>query len=381
MDLYLQNQHWKYIFLLIAAIIVAGSLFYTNNLVNQLAHEETKKVELWATGVKTLDTNPDQDVSLVSQIMAQNETIPVILTDQNNQVISYHNVDFSSKDSLQYLQNRIEAMKRISHVIEIDLITGKNFVYYDESSLIKRLALYPFIQLGVIIAFILISFWAFSYTKKSEQNRVWVGMSKETAHQLGTPISSLMAWMELISASDIDPNLTREMQKDVSRLETIAERFSKIGSKPVLKERNIEEIVDSCVEYLRKRTSDKVEFIIRKDNLQQNNIKLNKELFSWVIENLCKNAVDAMEGKGRLSFTLNEKNKQLYLDISDTGKGIAKNNYKNVFKPGFTSKKRGWGLGLSLAKRIIENYHKGKIFVLNSELGKGTVFRIILPQK
>ena len=364
-----------------AVIIILGSILYTNNLVEKLAREEAKKVELWAVGIRELDTNPNQDVTLIHNIMEQNETIPVILADENDNIIAHRNINFPENQEEKFLRAKLSKMKEENHSIEIQLVNSKNFIYYDDSNILKRLAWYPFIQLGAIVTFILIAFLAFSYSKSAEQNRVWVGMSKETAHQLGTPISSLMAWMELIKSGHVDLGLAEEMSKDVTRLQVIAERFSKIGSKPVLKSVNIRESIGTSIEYLKKRTSGKVEFIFTVVNVNKEIISLNKELFSWVIENLTRNAVDAMEGKGILRFSLTEKNNDIVLDISDTGKGISKKMFKSIFKPGYTSKKRGWGLGLSLAKRIIENYHQGKIFVLSSELGKGTVFRIILPIK
>jgi len=381
LDSYLKNRNWKYHFLIVAVIIILGSILYTNNLVEKLAREEAKKVELWAVGIRELDTNPNQDVTLIHNIMEQNETIPVILADENDNIIAHRNINFPENQEEKFLRAKLTEMKEENHSIEIQLVNSKNFIYYDDSNILKRLAWYPFIQLGAIVTFILIAFLAFSYSKSAEQNRVWVGMSKETAHQLGTPISSLMAWMELIKSGHVDPGLAEEMSKDVSRLQVIAERFSKIGSKPVLKSVNIQEILGASIEYLKKRTSGKVEFVYTVVDVNEEIIRLNRELFSWVIENLTRNAVDAMEGKGILRFSLTEKNNDIVLDISDTGKGISKKMFKSIFKPGYTSKKRGWGLGLSLAKRIIENYHQGKIFVLSSELGKGTVFRIILPIK
>ncbi|MPQ48545.1 ATP-binding protein [Marinifilum sp. N1E240] len=381
MDSYLKNRNWKYHFLIVAVIIILGSILYTNNLVEKLAREEAKKVELWAVGIRELDTNPNQDVTLIHNIMEQNETIPVILADENDYIIAHRNINFPENQEEKFLRAKLSKMKEENHSIEIQLVNSKNFIYYDDSNILKRLAWYPFIQLGAIVTFILIAFLAFSYSKSAEQNRVWVGMSKETAHQLGTPISSLMAWMELIKSGHVDLGLAEEMSKDVTRLQVIAERFSKIGSKPVLKSVNIRESIGTSIEYLKKRTSGKVEFIFTVVNVNKEIISLNKELFSWVIENLTRNAVDAMEGKGILRFSLTEKNNDIVLDISDTGRGISKKMFKSIFKPGYTSKKRGWGLGLSLAKRIIENYHQGKIFVLSSELGKGTVFRIILPIK
>ncbi len=364
---------------MIALIIVLGSILYTNNLVGKLGREEVKKVELWAAGLQSLDVNPNQDVTLITKIMEENETIPVILVDENDTIVAHRNITFPAKQEERVVRKRLNEMRNDSHSIEIELVNGKNYIYFDESSLLKRLAWYPFVQLGAIITFILIAYLAFSYSKSAEQNQVWVGMSKETAHQLGTPISSLMAWMELIKSGEINPQLAEEMAKDVDRLEIIAERFSKIGSKPVLKLTNILDVLNRSIEYLKKRTSDKVIYSLDVTNVDNGVVPLNTELFSWVIENLAKNAVDAMEGKGKLKFLVSSKANQFIIDISDTGKGIARNQFKTIFKPGFTSKKRGWGLGLSLSKRIIENYHRGKIFVVSSELGSGAVFRIILP--
>ncbi|MBL4559512.1 MAG: HAMP domain-containing histidine kinase [Labilibaculum sp.] len=379
MDIYLKNRHWKLYFSIIAITIVFGSILYTNNLVGKLANEEVKKIELWAEGIRSLHLNPDQDVSLINRILEQNETIPVILIDDNGNLIDYRNIKLPKRNRDEVLKEKLQDMKDQNRSIEIELVNGKNYIYFDDSSLLKRLAWYPFVQLGAIITFILIAYLAFSYSKSAEQNQVWVGMSKETAHQLGTPISSLMAWMELIKAGEINPEFAIEMAKDVNRLEVIAERFSKIGSKPVLKFTNIFDVLESSIEYLKKRTSDKVEFSLDVKEVDTAVVPLNKELFSWVIENLSKNAVDAMEGKGELKFLVSSKANQFIIDISDTGKGIARNQFKTIFKPGFTSKKRGWGLGLSLSKRIIEKYHRGKIFVVSSEMGSGAVFRIILP--
>ena len=375
----MKHRHWKLYFSIVAIIIVFVSILYTNNLVGKLANEEVKKIELWAEGIRSLQLNPDQDVSLINRILEQNETIPVILIDDNGNVVDYRNIKLPKRNGDEVLKEKLQDMKEEDRLIEIELINGKNYIYFDDSSLLKSLAWYPFVQLGAIITFILIAYLAFSYSKSAEQNQVWVGMSKETAHQLGTPISSLMAWMELIKAGEIDSELSIEMAKDVNRLEVIAERFSKIGSNPILKFTNIFDVLESSIEYLKKRTSNKVEFSLDVKDVDTTVVPLNKELFSWVMENLSTNAVDAMEGKGKLKFLVSSKANQFIIDISDTGKGIARNQFKTIFKPGFTSKKRGWGLGLSLSKRIIENYHRGKIFIVSSEVGGGTVFRIILP--
>jgi signal transduction histidine kinase len=379
LDFYLKNRNWKYHFLIIAIVIIAVSIFYTNSLVEKLAHEEAKKVELWAIGIRELDVNPNQDVDLILKIMEQNETIPVILVDDNDSIVAHRNINYPENQEQKVLQQKLSEMKEDNHSIEIQIVNGKNYIYYDDSNILKRLAWYPFVQLGAIVTFIIIAFLAFSYSKSAEQNRVWVGMSKETAHQLGTPISSLIAWMELMKSGNSSPSMVEEMSKDVTRLEVIAERFSKIGSKPVLKAQDLIKILENSIAYLKKRTSGKVEFRFTTVDLKKEIVPLNKELFSWVIENLTKNAVDAMEGKGVLRFSLSGNENRLILDISDTGKGLPKSQFKTIFKPGYTSKKRGWGLGLSLAKRIIENYHSGRIFVASSEMGKGTVFRIILP--
>ncbi len=376
----MKDHRWKYYFILAALIIVSGSVLYTNNLVNKLAREEAKKVELWAKGLRSLQTNKTQDVELVREILAQNETIPVILVDEDDNIIAHRNLQVPKHNTDKFLKRKLAEMKQLkNHTITIALVNSKNYIYFDDSKLLKRLAWYPFVQLGVIFTFIVILFLTYSYSKTAEQNKVWVGMSKETAHQLGTPISSLMAWMELIKMGTVTPEMTAELEKDIARLQMITERFSKIGSKPILKQYDVIPIIENSIEYLKKRTPAKVIYQFT-SNVENYVISLNVELFSWVIENITKNAVDAMEGEGTLTYILNAENGKIIFDISDTGKGIPPNKQKTVFKPGYTSKKRGWGLGLSLAKRIIENYHKGKIFVLKSEPQKGTTFRIMLPK-
>lgn len=377
MNFYLNNRNWRIAFLLVAAIIIGGSLLYTNRLVSELSKEEAKKVELWAAGIRSLNTNPDQDVSLVSMIMAQNETIPVILVNGNDSIISHYNVNPPQKKEKRYLRKRIVEMNEENQRIEIDLLSEKNYLYFDESNLLKRLAWYPFVQLGAIITFILIAFWAFSYSKSAEQNQVWVGMSKETAHQLGTPLSSLLGWIEVLRSLEIPDSMVDEMEKDVKRLEIITDRFSKIGAKPNLIEDDVAEVVEGMVTYLKNRSSSKVKFSVTRSN-EPMKAAINAPLFGWVIENLCKNAVDAMDGNGSIDVVMQSEQGKVIIDVSDTGKGIPPSKRKAVFEPGYTSKKRGWGLGLSLAKRIIEQYHRGRIFVSQSEVGKGTTFRIIL---
>ncbi|MFA8433861.1 MAG: ATP-binding protein [Marinifilaceae bacterium] len=378
MSIYLKKRQWKLAFWIVAMIIVAGSLYYTHNLVDHLSKEERKKIELWAEGIKMFNLDTEQDVFLMTKILENNETIPVILVDERDSIIDYLNISVPRKNADRFLRKQLENMRQEKEPIAIELVNSWNYIYYNDSSLLVRLSYYPYVQLGVIILFIVMGYFAFSYSKRAEQNQVWVGMSKETAHQLGTPISSLMAWVELLKEKDLDSYLMEEIDKDVNRLRIIAERFSKIGSTPVMEPHRISKVLDRAVEYIRSRSSSKVEFQV---NYQSNGmplVPLNPELFEWVIENLCKNAVDAMNGVGRLKIDVEEQTDYLVIDIADTGKGISRKHFKTVFEPGFTTKKRGWGLGLSLAKRIIENYHSGKIFVRNSELRKGTIFRILL---
>ncbi len=379
MNILLKKRQWKIGFLLFAGFIVLGSIFYTSNLVKELSIEEEKKVKLWAEALASIDSDLNQDSRLLLKILEQNETIPIILTNEESEIIDHRNLKFSKKDSIAELQNELHKMKSGGFSFEIELYGVKTILYYDDSSLLKQLALYPFIQLGLIFFLVLLAYLVFSFTKKAEQDQVWVGMSKETAHQLGTPISSLLAWVELLKASDFDKNLSQEMGKDVERLEVIAERFSKIGSKPVLISNDIKLILEDSINYLKKRSSNKVVFTVNMDENIEFKPAINKELFSWVIENTTKNAIDAMSGAGHLSFDLSKLQNNLCLDISDTGKGIHKKQFHAIFEPGYTTKKRGWGLGLSLAKRIIEEYHGGKIYVLRSELGKGSCIRILLP--
>lgn len=379
MNIFLKKRQWKIGFLIFAGFIVLGSIFYTSNLVKKLALEEEKAVNLWADAFSSIDSNLDQDLSLIFKILAQNETIPIILTNNKGDITEYRNLNISGKITAEKLDKELRKMKIRGLFSEIEYEGDKQTLYYDDSKLIKQLELYPFIQLGLIIFLVFLAYLVFSFSKKAEQDQVWVGMSKETAHQLGTPISSLLAWMELLKESDLDKSLTQEMGKDVERLEVIAERFSKIGSKPVLIPNNIRPILEDSINYLKKRSSNKIEFIVNMNDDIDFKPAINKELFSWVIENTTKNAIDAMSGAGRLSFELSKLQSYLCLDICDTGKGLHKNQFHAIFEPGYTTKKRGWGLGLSLAKRIIEEYHGGKIFVHRSELGKGSCIRILLP--
>ena len=356
-------------------------MMYTNQLVSRLAVEERKRVELWANGTKFLANSEDQnaDLSFVFEVVKSNNTIPLILTDGDLNIISIRNFDEEKSEDEEYRKKQLGNIIGKNDPIEINLFgDSKNFIYYDNSDLYYQLKYYPYVSLGIISIFILVAYFAFSFARRAEQDQVWVGMAKETAHQLGTPLSSLIAWIEYLRMKNVDSGTLDYMQKDVSRLETITERFSKIGSVPELHPKNISEVLQESFGYMESRSSKKVKFTMDIENGNELEIPMNVPLFAWVIENLCRNAIDAMEGAGAISCSLIDGNGVVHIDVSDTGKGIARSNFETVFQPGYTSKKRGWGLGLSLTKRIIEQYHKGKVFVKQSEVGKGTTFRITL---
>ena len=360
-----------------------SSVWYTNVLMRKLAKEERKKIELWAEGMKHLASadSENTDLNFVFQIVKNNETVPVILLDSAENIIYTRNLDSLRQTDTTYLKHELQIMKSENPAIkiQIDEFTTQ-YIYYKDSYLLTQLFYYPFIQLSVVFLFILIAYLAFSASRRAEQNQVWVGMSKETAHQLGTPISSLLAWVELLKLKEIDQKLIHEVDKDVKRLETITERFSKIGSTPKLENENIYNVLFKAANYIKTRSSDKIKFIYNFSENEQLLIPLNIPLFEWVIENLCKNAIDAMDGAGTISILIKVNQKNIFIDVSDTGKGIAKLKYKNLFNPGFKTKKRGWGLGLSHTKKIIEQYHKGKISVLDSQINIGTTFRIVLKK-
>lgn len=370
------------IILVIAAVIIAvASLVVSNYLVQDMAKEEHQNMEVWSEAMRTLN-NADEntDLNLVLKVLNGNYNIPVIVVDKNGEVMDCRNIDtdgLSDTDSINYVKHEARSLIKSNQYIKIDLEGDYLLVCYDDSLMLKRLATYPYVQLGIVLIFVVIAIFALLTSKKAEQNKVWVGLSKETAHQLGTPISSLMAWTEVLKENYPDDELLPEMDKDVKRLQLIAERFSKIGSIPELKESSLMEIMDHVVDYMDKRTSSKVK-MIRDFPDEDLIVMINASLFEWVIENLCKNAVDAMEGSGIIRLHMEKVGGRVIIDVSDTGKGIRKKNLQTVFKPGFTTKSRGWGLGLSLAKRIVEEYHKGKIYVKSSEVGKGTTFRIEL---
>ncbi|GAB6011337.1 sensor histidine kinase [Viscerimonas tarda] len=372
------NDLFKYIFVCIAIIIAISSLVVSNYLVEDLSEEERQKIELWAEATRLVATENDAtDMNLILHILEGNTTIPVILCDSGDHVMAYTNIKLPEEDDSAFLAKKVIRFKNSHSPIVIDNESFKQYVYYDDSYTLKQLQVFPYIQIGVLAIFILTSFLALLSTKKAEQNKVWVGLSKETAHQLGTPISSLIAWTEYLKLKDPESSIAREMEKDVNRLEVVAERFSKIGSSPSPDVVELRDVVRQSISYLENRISKKVNFSFAFPN-NPVFVRLNSSLFSWVIENITKNAVDAMEGKGSITFGITEGSSLIYLDIADTGKGIPKSKFKTVFSPGYTTKARGWGLGLSLAKRIIESYHKGKIYVKSSETGIGATFRIEL---
>ena len=378
-SIYDSRQRLKFVFIFTAILIAIASLVVSDMLIKDLAQEERQKMEVWAEATRlTASKNTAVDLSLVLKILEGNTTIPVVLCNDKDSIMFVKNINFpENNDVEEFKKAKVKELKS-KNTIVIDMEDGTfQYVYYDDSIILKRLLIYPYAQLTVVFVFIVIAFLALTSTKKAEQNKVWVGLSKETAHQLGTPISSLIAWVEYLRTKDIDPSLLNEMEKDVKRLETIAERFSKIGSNPDPVPVDINNSIRSALSYMSTRISAKVKIYTHLTDGPVP-VLMNDSLFAWVIENLTKNAVDAMEGQGEITFQVEERDKVVRIDVTDTGKGIAKSKFKTVFNPGYTTKKRGWGLGLSLVKRIIESYHGGKIFVKNSEVGKGTTFRIEL---
>ena len=361
----------KILLVTLAIIIAIASLLISHFLVRDLSKEEQCRMEVWAQALHALnEADETTDVTLISNVLEGNNTIPVIVVDDEGIIGDYRNIDDTTN-----LESYAQRMMQAGDTIRVD----RQIVCYDESIMLKRLQAWPYVQLGIVLIFVVVAIFALLSSKRAEQNKVWVGLSKETAHQLGTPVSSLMAWVEMLKEQYPDDGLLSEMDKDVKRLQLIAERFSKIGSLPEPVDASMNEVLAHVVDYMDRRTSSQVQMIRQ---LPDNEVivKMNASLFEWVIENLCKNAVDAMEGKGTITLTLMEESDRVVIEVQDTGKGIRKKDLNNVFTPGFTTKKRGWGLGLSLARRIVEEYHKGHIFVKSSELGKGTTFRIEMPK-
>ncbi len=380
---YTYKKQWKLALLIMAIIIGVLSLSYTNTLVKKMKIEERKNMETWAEATSYLANVDDQgqDFNFYLNIITKNTTIPVILCDSDGIIVSVGNIKEKKENNEHYLQKKIEKMAEEHDPIIIQLLDGEtNAIYYEDSTILRQLSIYPYIQIGVITLFILIAYFAFSSSRKAEQNQVWVGMSKETAHQLGTPISSLMAWLEILEQNNENHDYLKEMHKDIARLETITDRFSKIGSKPDLPLSDLKKTLDLAIQYMQTRTSGRIKFEFNYNGISELILPLSKSLFNWVIENLIKNAVDAMGGEGNITTTLSETDNEAIIRIIDTGKGIQKSKHKAIFKPGVTSKDRGWGLGLSLTHRIIEQYHNGKIQVEYSELDQGTTFKIVLPK-
>ena len=408
-SIYERQRIGKYVFLTVSIVAIVVFLLISNSIVKQLANQERERMKIWAKATERLaSADASADVDFLLDIIAQNNSIPVMVIDSEGHILDFRNFklpeeqeemegesvgmgfDMLSDKNRRFLEKRLhsgigessleELAGRNPHVIRVEVMPEfYQYIYYEDSILLRRLSLYPYIQLGVMAILTLIICSAVLVSKRAEQNRVWVGLSKETAHQLGTPISSLMAWSEYLALTGTDPEVTKEIDKDVRRLSTIAERFSKIGSNPELQLEYLNDRVGSSLEYMRSRISGKVELRLHLSD-DDHATMLSGALFEWVMENLTKNAVDAMEGAGKIDITTGAEKDRVWIEIKDTGKGIAKKNFKNVFNPGFTTKKRGWGLGLTLVKRIIEEYHGGRIFVKESEPGKGTTFRIELPK-
>ena len=376
---WLSNNLYTFI-LTILLVIVVLSVSFTTRLANKFAEEEYRKIELWAEATRQLImADEDDNIDLILSVMEGNTTIPVYMVDSAHQLLLSRNVQEPKHNKEEFYQQKINNLRLSQEPIVVQVNEEvTQYIYYEDSILLRRLYWFPYVQLAVIIAFIAIAVIALIMAQRSEQNSLWVGLSKETAHQLGTPISSLNAWNELLKATYPNDALLPQMDEDIRRLQMIAERFSRIGSQPTLNQEAILPIVQSAMEYMRVRTSNKITYTLHADTDCQ--VMVCKPLFEWVIENLCKNAIDSMEGKGEITLSLTKQENKVHLDITDTGKGIDRRHFKTIFKPGYTSKKRGWGLGLSLAKRIIEDYHRGKLFVKQSQIGVGSTFRITLEQ-
>ncbi len=378
----MKNSFWKYLFFIVATLLSVASWVYTLTLTKSIRQSEQQRVELWSEAYKEVQrVDVEQQISpLVLKIIQSNNYIPVILCDSKMRIISYANLDKNKAKDTAYLYRQLKIMQAQNKPIVIDLGDGvKNYLFYKDSKVLTELSYYPVIQLLVALIFLLVIFVAARTTKKAEEHYLWVAMSKETAHQIGTPLSSLVAWIEMLKISGLDQRLITEVEKDVQRLEKITERFSKIGSKPELQPTDLYKVIMDTVEYLKRRSPKRVKYHIIFETKDPVIVNLNAPLFEWVIENLAKNAIDAMSGKGEIKIRVVEKDKNVIIDFSDQGKGIPSKYHKQIFKPGYTTKKYGWGMGLALVKRIVETYHNGRIFVLSSS-NKGTTFRIILKK-
>lgn len=385
MDFYGKKNLWKFILFVFAVLIGAATLWYTETFLDELREQEVKKVQQFAMAIHNiLDADVETDITFEQDIIRSNNTIPIIMTDENGNVIEARNIDEQKRNNPDWIKKKLAEMEREVTPIKItvsDDIT--QYLYYQNSILLTKLRYYPLVLLGVISLFIIIAYIAFSNARKSEQNQVWNGLAKETAHQIGTPLSSLMGWLELLRSKETEPLMVEEMEKDINRLNTITDRFSKIGSMPAINTQDIVEISNESVSYLAARSPRKikVKFNAEGAGVGPLPVKLNKPLFEWVIENLVRNAIDAIEGEGEIEVRVSDSGRKVVVEVEDNGKGIPQNKFKTIFRPGFTTKSRGWGLGLSLAKRIIEEYHGGRIFVASSEAGKATIFRILLDKE
>lgn len=379
-DFYRNKNTWKLVLFVFALLIGAGTLWYTESFLQELREEEEDSVEIWAQAFRLIAADAATgDLTLYAKILEGNNTIPIIITDGEGNVKTYNNLDSAKALRPGYVESLIPKMAEENEPIVIEFGNGqKNIAYYQESILLTQLRIYPWVLLGVIALFVGIAYLAFSSARRTEQERVWSGMAKETAHQIGTPISSMLGWIELLRAQNADETALTEMGKDVNRLETITARFSKIGSVPELKNEDISDVLIESTEYLRARTSSKIDIDLQVPE-DEFIVPINRQLFSWVIENLIRNAIDAIEGQGSIKLELTESGKYVRIDVTDSGKGLTRNQYRAIFRPGYTTKQRGWGLGLSLARRIVEDYHSGKIYVVRSEIGQGTTFRILIP--
>ncbi len=382
MSFYTHKRIWKLLLLIGAITIGLFTLVYTDDLTNELKEEERKSVEIWMQAIRqiTNSSEGDAELGLTLEVISHNTTIPIIIVDAQSEIIFHRNLGLTGVADTSLIYKKLDYLKK-SEPFVIDLGEGElQYLYYDDSILIKKLGWFPIVQLSVVALFILIAYIAFNGARKAEQDQVWVGMSKETAHQLGTPTSSMLGWVDLLKLKESNSEIALELEKDVERLQVITDRFSKIGSKPELEEQPLIVVVENIIEYLKRRIATNVHINISTGDSPYILVRINKVLFQWVLENLCKNAVDAIKGNGKIDITLRESSKYVEIDIRDNGKGLHRKQYKTIFKPGYTTKLRGWGLGLSLAKRIVEKYHGGKLFVKESELGKGSTFSIMLPK-
>ncbi len=373
-----QYINWKTYLITVALVIVTATLYYTNQLATKLSLEEKNRAELLIKALKELNSEDDADVSFAFEVVTDNKTTPLIIVAEGDSISQYINIDtVGSKDPAGLVKKKLEEFKDEHPPIISHFGSGQNYIYYGDSYLLRQLRFFPYVQLTIIFLFLVVVLITISIAHRSIQNQVWVGLSKETAHQMGTPLSSLVGWMELLKDHEINQEAVVEMQKDVDRLQLVADRFSKVGSVPNLEEENLIDRLRNMVDYMQKRAPSKVAISLNSP-VDDVPVNISGPLLDWVVENLMRNALDAMDGKGSITVTVQNHPQQVWIDIQDTGKGIPAHQVKKIFNPGFTTKKRGWGLGLSLAKRIVEKYHHGSIFVKHSEPGKGTTFRIIL---